>query len=297
MRNTPTIIEHHTGSIEWSGKDKDLQVSFADGVVGYDFVKTMKLQLKEGRDFSTEFGTDSASYILNETAVKKIGFKDPVGQTVIWGNRRGKVIGVLKDFHFASMHQAIDPLIVRLDENWGWGTILVRIKPGKTKEAIAGLEKICREVNPKFPFTYQFSDLAFSRLYKSEEMVSRLSYFFAFLAIFISCLGLFGLSTFTASQRIKEIGVRKVLGASVKGIIGLLSVNFLKPIAIAVLIAIPVSSYLTNQWLEKFAYKVDIEWWIFLVAGTITVFVAVLTVSYQSIKAAMSNPVKSLRSE
>jgi ABC-type antimicrobial peptide transport system permease subunit len=297
MRNTPTIIEHHTGSIEWSGKDKDLQVSFADGVVGYDFVKTMKLQLKEGRDFSTEFGTDSASYILNETAVKKIGFKDPVGQTVIWGNRRGKVIGVLKDFHFASMHQAIDPLIVRLDENWGWGTILVRIKPGKTKEAIAGLEKICREVNPKFPFTYQFSDLAFSRLYKSEEMVSRLSYFFAFLAIFISCLGLFGLSTFTASQRIKEIGVRKVLGASVKGIIGLLSVNFLKPIAIAVLIAIPVSSYLTNQWLERFAYKVDIEWWIFLVAGTITVFVAVLTVSYQSIKAAMSNPVKSLRSE
>jgi len=297
MRNTPTIIEHHTGSIEWPGKDKDLQTSFADGVVGYDFVKTMKLELKEGRDFSTEFGTDSLSFLLNETAVKKIGFKDPVGQTVIWGNRRGKVVGVLKDFHFASMHQAIDPLIIRLDENWNWGTILVRIKPGKTQEAIAGLEKICREVNPKFPFTYQFSDLAFSRLYKSEEMVGRLAYYFAFLAIFISCLGLFGLSTFTASQRIKEIGVRKVLGASVRGIIGLLSFNFLKPIAIAVLIAIPISSYITNKWLEKFAYKATIEWWIFLVAGIITVLVALLTISYQSIKAAMSNPVKSLRSE
>ena len=164
MRNSPTVIEHHTGSIEWAGKDKNQVVSFADGVVGYDFVKTMKLQLKEGRDFSNEFGTDSASYLLNETAVKKIGFKDAVGQTVIWGNHPGKIVGVLKDFHFYSMHQAIDPLIIRLDENWGWGTILVRVRAGQTKEAIAGLEKICREVNPKFPFTYQFSDLRICKI-------------------------------------------------------------------------------------------------------------------------------------
>ena len=215
MRNSPTVIEHHTGSISWPGKDPNLTVSFADGVVGYDFVKTMKLQLKEGRDFSKEFGTDSTGFILNETAVNKMGLNDPVGETVTWGNHPGKVIGVIKDFHFSSMHQSIEPLILRLDENWNWGTILIRVKAGDTKEVLAGLGKLCAAMNPKFPFTYQFSDSEFSKLYKSEAIVSRLSNYFAFLAIFISCLGLFGLATFTAVQRTKEIGVRKVLGASV----------------------------------------------------------------------------------
>ena len=215
MRNSPTVIEHHTGSISWPGKDPNLTVSFADGVIGYDFVKTMKLQLKEGRDFSKEFGTDSVGFLLNETAVNKIGLNDPIGKTVTWGNHPGKVIGVLKDFHFSSMHQSIEPLILRLDENWSWGTILVRMKAGNTKEVLSGLEKLCAAMNPKFPFTYQFSDSEFSKLYKSEAIVSRLSNYFAFLAIFISCLGLFGLATFTAVQRTKEIGVRKVLGASV----------------------------------------------------------------------------------
>ena len=190
-------------------------MSFADGVVGYDFVKTLKLQLKEGRDFSKEFGTDSTSFMLNETAVNKMGLSDPVGETVTWGNHPGKVIGVIKDFHFSSMHQSIEPLILRLDENWNWGTILIRVKTGDTKEVLAGLEKLCAAMNPKFPFTYQFSDSEFFKLYKSEAIVSRLSNYFAFLAIFISCLGLFGLATFTAVQRTKEIGVRKVLGASV----------------------------------------------------------------------------------
>jgi len=297
MRNSPTVIEHHTNSIGWPGKDPNLNVSFADGVVGYDFVKTMNLKLKEGRDFSTDFGTDSASFILNETAVKKIGYQNPTGQQVVWGNHRGNIIGVLKDFHFNSLHQAIEPLIVRLDEKWGWGTILVRIKAGKTREAITGLEKICKALNPKFPFTYQFSDLEYAKLYKSEQVVSKLSNYFAFLAIFISCLGLFGLATFTASQRTKEIGVRKVLGASVPNIIALLTTNFLKPVAIAILIAIPISLYAMNQWLGDFEYKVDIGWWIFVVAGVIAILIAMLTVSFQAIKAAIANPVKSLRTE
>ncbi len=267
MRNSPTVIEHHTGSISWPGKDPNLTVSFADGVVGYDFVKTMKLQLKEGRDFSKEFGTDSVGFLLNETAVNKIGLNDPIGETVTWGNHPGKVIGVIKDFHFSSMHQSIEPLILRLDENWNWGTILIRVKAGNTKEVLAGLEKLCAAMNPKFPFTYQFSDSEFSKLYKSEAIVSRLSNYFAFLAIFISCLGLFGLATFTAVQRTKEIGVRKVLGASVLQIIAMLSGSFVKLIVIAMLIAFPLAWYFMNKWLENFAYKVHLGWIIFFVAG------------------------------
>jgi len=297
MRNSPTVIEHHTGSISWPGKDPNLTVSFADGVVGYDFVKTMKLQLKEGRDFSKEFGTDSISYMLNETAVNKIGFINPIGETVTWGNHPGKIIGVLKDFHFSSMHQSIEPLILRLDENWSWGTILVRVKAGKTREVLAGIEKLCSAMNPKFPFTYQFSDSEFSKLYKSEAIVSRLSNCFAFLAIFISCLGLFGLATFTAVQRTKEIGVRKVLGASVPQIIAMLSGSFIKLIVISMFIAFPVAWYFMNKWLENFAYKVHLGWIIFFIAGSVAVMIALLTVSYQAIKAAIANPVKSLRTE
>ncbi|MEJ7830978.1 MAG: FtsX-like permease family protein, partial [Segetibacter sp.] len=297
MRNSPTVIEHHTGDISWSGKDPNLTVSFADGVVGYDFVRTMKLQLKEGRDFSKDFGTDSTAFILNETAAERMGFKNAVGQSVTWGNRQGKIIGVLKDFHFNSMHEAIDPLIVRLDENWTWGTILIRTKAGKIKEAIAGLEKVCKVLNPNFPFTYQFSNQEFSKLYKSEQIVSKLSNYFAFLAILISCLGLFGLATFTAAQRTKEIGVRKVLGASVPNIVALFSGNFLKLVAIAILVAFPVAWLAMKQWLQNFTYRIDIEWWVFVIAGAITICIALLTVSYQSIKAATANPVKSLRTE
>ncbi len=297
MRNSPTRIEHHTGSIGWPGKDPDLTISFADGVVGYDFVSTMKLKLKEGRDFSKEFGTDSASYILNETAASRMGFENPLGQTVSWGNRPGKVIGVLQDFHFNSMHQAIEPLIIRLDENWGWGTILVRTKAGKTKEAITALEKITKSINPEFPFSYQFSDLQYASLYKSEQVVSKLANIFAFLAIFISCLGLFGLATFAAEQRVKELGVRKVLGASVPDIVSLLSISFLKPVAIAMFIAFPLGWYVMNYWLQGFAYKTAIEWWMFGIAGLLAIMIALITVSYQSIRAALIKPVQSLRAE
>ena len=297
MRNSPTSIDHHTTSISWPGKDPNLTVSFADVVVGYDFIKTMKLQLKEGRDFSREFGADSARFLLNETAVNKIGLQHPIGEKVIWGNYPGTVVGVIKDFHFSSMHQAIDPLIVRLDDNWPWGTILVRTKTNNTKETISGLEKLCKTINPKFPFTYQFSDLEFTRLYKSEEIVSKLSNYFAFLAIFISCLGLFGLATFTAAQRTKEIGVRKVLGASVSTIVTMLSGSFVRLVAFAMIIAFPAAWWIMNKWLQNFAYKTDISWWIFVLAGIITIGIALITVSYQSIKAAVANPVKSLRTE
>jgi ABC-type antimicrobial peptide transport system permease subunit len=297
MRNSPTVIEHHSGDVGWSGKDPNTIVSFADGVVGYDFVKTMKLQLKGGRDFSTTFGADSVAFLLNETAVKKIGYKEPVGQLITFRGKQGPIIGVLKDFHFNSIHQTIDPLIFRLDENWSWGTILVRTQAGRTREAVAGLEKLCRTMNPAFPFTYRFSDQEFTKLYKSEQVVSTLSNYFAALAIFISCLGLFGLAAFTAAQRTKEIGVRKVLGASVPAITAMLTGDFLKLVAIAMLMAFPVSWFFMNEWLQQFAYSVGIEWWIFVLAGLTTAAIALLTVSYQSVKAALMNPVKSLKIE
>jgi len=297
MRNSPTAIFHHTGSIEWPGKNPDQGISFADGVVGYDFVKTMKLQLASGRDFSKDFGTDSAAFLLNETAVRKIGFTNAVGQSMSWGNRPGKVVGVLKDFHFNSLHETIEPLIIRLDDHWKWGTILVRIKAGKEKEAIASLQKVCKEVNPEFPFTYQFSDLEFAKLYSSEAVVSKLANLFAFLAIFISCLGLFGLATFTAEQRVKEIGVRKVLGASAFNIVQLLSANFLRPVVLAFIIAFPLAWYAMNKWLEGYAYKISIDWRMFAAAALVTVCIALLTVSFQTLRAAIVNPVKSLRTE
>lgn len=297
MKESPTAIGHHTGDIGWPGKDPNLATSFADATVGYDFVKTMHLKLKEGHDFSKDFGTDSIGYILNETAVTKIGYQDPVGEPLSWGDQQGKIIGVLEDFHFTSLHEAIEPLVIRLSENQNWGTILVRTRAGKIKEVLAGLEKLCKGLNPNYPFTYQFSDQEYAKLYNNEQAVSKLSNYFAFLAIFISCLGLFGLATFTAEQRTKEIGVRKALGATVPGIVALLSANFLKPVVIAMLIAFPVAWYIMNTWLQDFAYRINIDWWVFALTGLLIICIALLTVSYQSIKAAFSNPVKSLRTE
>ncbi len=297
MRNSPTVIYHHNSSISWPGMDPNLVVPFADEVVGYDFTKTLDLKMESGRDFSRDFATDSTAYILNQTAVNKIGLENAVGKKLVWGKHEGKIIGVIKDFHFNSMHSTIEPLIIRLDEHWPWGTVLVRIQAGKTKQALGALEKIYKELNPKFPFTYQFSDNEFAKLYAGEAVISKLANYFALLATFISCLGLFGLATFTAAQRTKEIGVRKVLGASVAGIAAMLSKKFLKLVAIAMLIAFPISWYVCNLWLQNFAYKVSVDWWIFAFAGGATILIAMLTVSYQSIKAALMNPVSSLRSE
>ena len=297
MRNTPTLIYHHNSSISWPGMDPNLVVSFADEVVGYDFVKTMKLKMNLGRDFSPEFATDSLAFIINQTAADRMSMNDPVGKFVTWGRHTGKIIGVLKDFHFNTMHSTIEPLILRLKEDFPWGTILVRIESGKTKEAITGLERISKSINPQFPFTFQFSDQEFARLYSTEQVISKLANCFAALAIFISLLGLFGLAAYTASQKNKEIGIRKVLGASIPVIAAMLSREFLRLVVIAILIAIPISWYVSNQWLQNFAYKINLDWWIFVLAAGFTIVIAMLTVSYQSLKAGMVNPVKTLRSE
>jgi ABC-type antimicrobial peptide transport system permease subunit len=297
ITNTPDNFGSTTGGVNWDGKDPNTNIEFTQVSAGYDFVKTLKLKLVAGREFSPDFGTDTVGYIINESALKRIGYKDPIGKPFTMWGKKGKLIGVLKDFHFRSLHDPITPLIVRFGEVEGWGNIVVRTQPGQTKEAIATFEKLSRELNPDFTFTYTFADEQYKKQYLSEQIVGNLSKTFAFLAIFISCLGLLGLAMFTAEQRIKEIGIRKVLGASTASLFSLLSKEFMVLVVIALLIASPVAWFFMNKWLQNYSYHTSIEWWVFALSGLISIIIALITVSLQSAKAALMNPIKSLRSE
>ena len=263
----------------------------------------MDIQLIAGRDFDPSYSLDTMNYLVNEAAARKIGYRDPVGKELtMWGDK-GTIIGLMKDFHHSSLKVPIEPLILRLfkgswiSESGYWGNVIVRTEQGKTKQAIASMESTFKKFNPGFPFKYYFTDDEIMKNYKAEYTTSKLSGYFAFLAIFISCLGLFGLVMFTAEQKTKEIGIRKVLGASVSGIVNMLSKDFLKLVLIASAIAFPVAWWLMNKWLMDFEYRIKIGWWIFIVAGIAAMLIALLTISFQSIKAALANPVKSLRTE
>jgi len=300
-QSNPLEVGSSTSGVRWPGKDTTKLILFSSNPITYDYIKTMGIQLVEGRDFSTEYGLDTMNYLVNEAAAKKIGYKDPVGKELtMWGDK-GMIVGLMKDYHHNSLHVPIEPLILRLHKmSWGgnyWGNVIVRTEKGKTKQAIASMEKLYKQFNPGFPFKYYFTDDEIANRYKAEYTVSKLSRYFAFLAIFISCLGLFGLVTFTAEQRTKEIGIRKVLGASVTGIVGMLSKDFLTLVVIAAVIAFPVAWLAMHRWLNDFAYRINIGWWVFVIAGVIALLIALLTISFQSIKAAIANPVKSLRTE
>ena len=300
-QSNPLEVGSSTSGVRWPGKDTTKLILFSSNPVTYDYIKTMGIQLVSGRDFSTDYGLDTMNYLVNEAAAKKIGYKDPVGKELtMWGDK-GMIVGLMKDYHHNSLHVPIEPLILRLHKmSWGgtyWGNVIVRTEKGKTKQAIASMEKLYKQFNPGFPFKYYFTDDEIANRYKAEYTVSKLSRYFAFLAIFISCLGLFGLVTFTAEQKTKEIGIRKVLGASVTGIVRMLSKDFLTLVVIAAVIAFPVAWWAMHRWLNDFAYRVDIGWWVFVVAGIIALLIALLTISFQSIKAAIANPVKSLRTE
>ena len=296
MDGTPTNGFGSTGNVQWPGKDPMTSIQFQFSTVDYDFTKTLKVKVA-GRDFSKSFGADSANYLINQTAARRIGYKDPIGKPLtLWG-KTGTIVGVVADYHQSSLHKAIEPFIARLSPKAEGKSIIVRTQPGQTKQALASLETMWQQLNPRFPFQYRFADDAFQTLYRSETVVGTLANYFAFLAIFISCLGLFGLAAFMAEQRTKEIGVRKVLGASVTSIVALLSQDFLKLVVVAIVLSSPVAWYAMNRWLQDYAYKIDIEWWVFALSGLLAVGVALLTISFQSIKAALMNPVKSLRSE
>jgi putative ABC transport system permease protein len=267
-----------------------------------DFAQTYKIPVAAGRDFSREFmGDTTHGWLLNEAAVRAIGWKNPedaVGKRLVYSGREDcYVVGVLRDFNFESLHEEIVPMIFCIPKQKGsLSSISIKLA-GNTSDALAHVEQVWRKFNPDFPFEYTFSDESYGQLYAAETRQGRLFLFFAGLAIFIACLGLFGLATFAAHQRKKEIGIRKTLGASVLGITSLLARDFLKLVLLATLIASPLSYILMQRWLADFAYHVDLQWWIFVGAALVAVSIAFLTVSYQSIKAALVNPVKSLRSE
>lgn len=274
---------------------------FATYQVDENYLKTLGIGLTTGRNFSKSFGGDSASVLINEAAVKQFGWKDPIGKrirTIGNGTPESKrfytVVGVTKDFHFRSMHERIAPLVMFYGEDRY--QMAIRIKTNDIPALLKTLGKTWKATTDN-PFAYSFLDERFNRMYESEQRVGKLFGIFAGLAVVIACLGLFGLAAFTTIQRTKEIGVRKVLGASVLSIVSLLSKDFVKLVGIAIVIASPLAWYGMNQWLSDFAYKVSIEWWVFLLAGVLAVGVALLTVSFQSIKAALVNPVKSLKAE
>ncbi|MDF9799872.1 putative ABC transport system permease protein [Catalinimonas alkaloidigena] len=278
-------------------RDEDALV-LSDIMVSYDYLPTMGIQLKEGRNFSREIASDSAYHavILNEQAVKTLGMKEPVGNTVLIGGMYvAEVVGVVEDFHFKSLHSAVEPLVIVLSDKRNF--VEVKVASDNLPHALALLEEQWNLHADGTPFDYSFLDEDFDALFRADQRVGMIFGGFTILAIFIACLGLLALASFMAEQRSKEIGIRKVMGASVKSIMLLLSKDFTKLVIIAFVVAIPLSYFAVRQWLNDFAYKIDIGLTSFIIAGVLALLIAVLTVSYQSVKAALANPVNSLRDE
>jgi putative ABC transport system permease protein len=293
------IINNSSGStdVDWDGKRNDQQ-SFAiiQMPIERNFLQVMGMQLVEGNGF-TGSPADTANFILNETAIQATGIKEPViGKRLTFHGIKGVIAGVVKDFHFQDMHQKIIPLLMQYDKNWR-GKIYVRTTSKDAPRALVAAESVWKQYNADYTFDYTFLDTQFDDLYKSDIHVGQLFSFFAIVTIMISCLGLFGLVTFTAESKVKEIGVRKVLGAGVPQIVSLLSKDFLMLVLVASSISFPVAWYGLNSFLQGYAYRTDMNWWVFAAAGSITLLVAIITVSFKCVQAALANPVKSLRTE
>lgn len=293
----PTNLVSGFVDVVWPGKDPHVQTTFLSMDVNESFFDIFRIRTISGRTFSKVFKTDTVNYILNETAVKAMGMtaaKAP-GQQISFRDQKGTIVGVVADFNFKPIHRTIEPLIMRF--NTAGGVVVVRTKPGATDAAIASLSKISRQFEPAYPFSYSFIDQDLANQYKGEQQMGSIFNLFAVLAVFISFLGLYGLSAYMAEQRTKEIGVRKILGASLFNIVRLLSEDFTRLVLIAIIIAIPLSWWAVNKWLQTFAYHIQVGWLIFALAPLGALFIAWLTVSYESIRAGVSNPVKSIRSE
>ena len=296
---SPLQLRSSTSAMHWKGQQPNeiLNVFHLHG--DQDFIAMLGINVKAGRGFGTVFRADTANYIINETCAKAMHLDNPVGETLRWGSgtnsQTGTIVGVVEDFHFKSMHDAIEPMMFTYGNTPS--RVFVRFAPGRTDEGLAALRTSFAKYQPALPFTYRFLDEEFNEMYKSETMISQLALIFACLAVMICCLGLFGLAAFTAEQRTKEIGIRKVLGASVGSIIGLLSKDFLKLVGIAIVLATPLAYWGMGKWLQDFAYRVELSWWVFASAGAAAVVIAFMTVAAQAWRAAQANPVQSLRSE
>jgi len=290
-------LHNITGGVSWEGKNPNDIIDFHMQIVNYDFIETHGIEMKEGRAFSKDFGSDNSNIVCNETAIKIIGLKDPIGKVInLWGKNR-QIIGITKDFHFESLYKKVNPLLFVLASPSQNLKMMVKIKAGTEKETIERLRRFYEKYNPGFVFEYKFLDEDYQAQYVAEKRVAVLSRYFAGLAILISCLGLFGLAAFTAEKRRKEIGIRKVLGLSELGIITLLTNDFTKIVLVSMFLSLPLSYFITKQWLDSFAYKIDLQVWYFIGAGLITLFIAWITVGTQAIRAATANPVEALRYE
>ncbi len=292
----PTGVHSNQIGFDWEGKDPNTLPLFGTIGTTQDFGRTIGWQIKDGRDFSKNFA-DSTSMILNESAVKLTGLKNIVGKNIKFNDKQYSVVGVIKDMVMNSPYEPVQPTVFLMNPDWV-GLIVIRIKPSVgVHEALAKIETVFKKFNPGAPFDYKFTDEEYAKKFSDEERIGNLSTFFAVLAIFISCLGLFGLASFVAEQRTKEIGIRKVLGASVFTVWRLLSKDFLLLVIISCFIAVPIAWYYLYHWLEKYQYRTEISWWVFVIACAGAAVITILTISFQAIKAAVANPVKSLRTE
>jgi hypothetical protein len=296
-QSSVTGIWGSTSGFSWRGKDPNLSIDFGMVHSSYDYGKTIGWELKEGRDFSQERSTDSSAVILNQAAIDFMGLKNPVGEAVTWWEQPYTIIGIINNMVMQSPYEEQKPVIYFLTSQPG-NVALIRLNPEVNAHVgIPRIESVFKKYNPTQTFEYQFVDDEYAKKFGDEERVGKLSGFFASLAVLICCLGIFGLASFTAERRTKEIGIRKVLGASVGMLWRLLSKDFIALVLLSCLIAAPISYYFLHQWLAKYEYRTPIAWWVFVGAGSGALCITLITVSYQSVKAALMNPVKSLRSE
>ena len=293
----PSRIYGGTTGVDWEGRTPDQRIHWTVMSVDFDFIDTFGLEVVEGRGFSQNFATDTEkAYMINETGAEALGFKNAVGKRFNLWDTEGSIIGVVRDFHMSSLHEKIAPLIIKVHPSWD-SFIFLRISTDNIKDVMGQVADIHQKLNPDYPFVFSFLDEDYEELYRSEERTEKLFRFFSFVAIFISCLGLFGLSSFMAEQRTKEIGIRKVFGANVPNILVQLLRDFTKWVLYANLIAWPIGYFAMQHWLNNFAYRIDWDWKTFVFSGLVTLIIAVATVGYKSLMAATANPIDSLRYE
>ena len=291
------LVGDHGGTwgLSWEGKDPDATIKFGNLEVGYDFIETLSMEMAEGRSYSKDHPDTEDKIIFNEAAIATMGLEDPISKKInLWGKER-EIIGIVKNFHFESIHEEIKPCFLLLVESAN--KTIIKIREGTERATISQIQTLYKEINPGFPFEYEYLEDDYRSLYTPEKQASVLSGYFCSMAILISCLGLFGLVAFIVEKRLKEIGIRKILGSGTSGIIYLLSSDFTKMVLIAAILALPASYFLVKNWLDGFAYRIALEWWFFFGAGLVTLAIAWLTVGFQTFKAANINPVECLQDE
>ena len=299
---SPENIATSAGEASWEGQSPDESVMVHWCSIWFDYFETLGIDIVEGRGFSSDFPGDinndgrTGNYILNETAVKRLGLEDPIGKSFTLYGKTGRIVGVAEDFHYQSFREPIEPVAFSMLP-WMNTTLIVRLSPEKVSKSLAAIESVWKKFNPDTPFEYEFTSSAYLQLYESERRIETLVGLFTILAIVLACLGLLGIVGFLTEHRTKEIGVRKVLGASVTGILGMLTTDIVKWILLANLAAWPLAWHIITQWLQNYAYHIDVTIWPFLLAGLATLIIALLTVSWQAVRAATANPVESLRYE